>query len=324
MKKDLMKYIETIKMNEKNIKRKNTASIFTIIVELLKVILTIIFIKKVSFLTSTIIFIFAIIASLTALYIFNNNEYKTIKKYNILDMSSLIFFISNIYGGILIESIFIKEEIKLFHKLKEKLKIKKLKNELYYDKKVYLYIFLSILICYEKLEINGLLFCILSYFVLFVFFIKDIKKSIKEFNKNKTAYIIHSILVYFVTLMISSLLFMLIFYIVGEDSTNQQLLNDEPLLWSLFTGIMYAPVVEELLFRGCLRKLLKNDIAFILISGISFGVWHVIGFEQSLIQYLYAIPYSVMGIGLSYIYSKTNNLTTTIGIHALNNILASL
>ena len=89
-------------------------------------------------------------------------------------------------------------------------------------------------------------------------------------------------------------------------------------------GIFYAPIAEELLFRGCLRKLIKNDILFIIISGIGFGAWHVVGYDQSILQYLYIIPYSMIGIGLSYVYAKTNNLTTNIGMHALNNILASL
>jgi len=325
MKKLLEEYLDNIEMNEKNIKRKNIASILTIITEFIKIILTFIFIEKFSFLNTTIIFSFSTIVSLLALYILYNDDYSTLKKYNWLDLSAVLFFVSNIYSGILIELILYKAQKNLFSNITfKKLKLKKLTNKLFYEKKVYIYVFLSILICYEKLQINGIIFCILTFIGILPFFIKDIKQGIKEFKKNKKGYIIYTLKVYFITSILGSLLFMLMFFIIGEDSTNQQLLEQEPLLWSLFTSIIYAPIVEELLFRGCLRKLMKNDLIFILVSGISFGIWHVIGFEQSVMQYLYVIPYSVMGVGLSFVYAKTNNLSTNIGMHAFHNTFASI
>ncbi|MBQ3020693.1 MAG: CPBP family intramembrane metalloprotease [Bacilli bacterium] len=325
MKKLITKYLKDIKMDDKNIRRKNIASIITIFTELLKVFLTILFINKLSFITSSIVFIFAIIATSTAMFIIYNNDYKNLNKYIILDISTLIFFISNIVGGVLIELIALDADIKLLKKInKPSEKIKQLSNELYYDKKVYLYIFLSIIICYEKLHINRTVFMLLVFITLLSFFIKDIKKSIKEFKKTKTKYITYTLKYYFITLVITGVLSILIYLIIGEDSTNQQLLEQEPIWYLLLTSLIYAPIAEELLFRGCLRKLIKNDTIFILVSGISFGLWHVIGYDQSLIQYLYAISYSAIGIGISYVYAKTNNLTTNISMHFIHNTIASI
>lgn len=325
MKNLINNYLNDIEMNEKNIKRKNVASIITLIAEFIKIILTFIFIEKLSFFTSVIIFVFAFISSLLSLYILYNDDYSDIKKYNFLDLSSLIFLLSNILGGILIEMILFKAQKNIISKLSfKKLKLKKLTNKLFHEKKVYIFLFLTFIICYERLYINLYLFYILSFIAIIAFFINDIKLSIKEFDKNKKNYILYSLKVYFTTAVISGLLFMIMFIIIGEDSTNQQLLEQEPAWLLLTTAIIHAPIVEELLYRGCLRKLIKNDLVFILISGIGFGLWHVVGYDQSLIQYLYAIPYSVMGIGLSYVYSKTNNLTTNIGIHVFHNIIGSI
>ena len=117
--KNLMKnYLKDIKMTEKNIKRKNVASTTTLITEFVKVILTILFINKISFIISLIIFTFAILATLTSLFLLYNDDYKDFKKYIILDLSTLIFFLSNIVGGILIESISYNADIKLIKKNK--------------------------------------------------------------------------------------------------------------------------------------------------------------------------------------------------------------
>lgn len=324
--KNLMKnYLKDIKMTEKNIKRKNIASTITLITEFIKVILTILFIKKISFTTSITIFLFAIIATITSLFLLYNNDYKEFKRYIILDLSTLIFFISNIVGGFIVESISFDADIKLIKKLNKPIgKIKKLTNELYHSKLTYLYLFISIIICYEKLYINGYIFMILVFITLIAFFIKDIKKSIKEFKQNKKKYILFILKNYLITLLIANTLALIAFLIIGEDSTNEQLLNAEPIWSLLLTSIIYAPIAEELLFRGCLRKLIKNDTLFILVSGISFGLWHVLGYDQSLIQYLYVFTYSAIGIGLSYVYSKTNNLTTNIGMHFIHNVLANI
>lgn len=325
MKNLIKNYLKDIKMTEKNIKRKNLASSITLVVELVKVILTFIFLSKISFVTSIIIFVFAILSTSTALFLLYNDDYNEFKKYIVLDLSTLIFFISNIVSGIIIESISYDADKNLLKKIvKPVKKIKKLTNELYHSKLTYLYLFLSLIICYEKLYINGYVFMILTILTLIAFFIKDIKKSIKEFNTNKKNYILFILKNYLITLIIANTLALIAFLIIGEDSTNEQLLQTEPTWRLLLTSVIYAPIAEELLFRGCLRKLIKNDKIFILVSGITFGLWHVVGHDQSLIQYLYVFTYSTMGIGLSYVYSKTNNLMTNIGMHFIHNVLANI
>lgn len=318
-------YLKNIEMNEKNIKRKNLAAIITLCVEFIKIIITFIFIKEFTLIRSVVIFLMAALSSILALYILNNDDYSKISKYNVLDFSGLIFLISNIIGGILIEAILFKAQKNMILKLSLKnLKIKKLPNKLFHEKKVYLFIFITLLICYERLYVRAYTFYILTFIGIIPFFINDIKQSINEFKKRKKNYLLYTLKVYFITWFIAGLLFILTFLIVGEDSTNQQLLEQEPIWLLTITSIIHAPIVEELLYRGCLRKIIKNDIAFILISGIGFGIWHVIGYEQSIIQYLYAIPYSIMGLGLSYVYAKTNNLTTNIGMHSFHNMMSSI
>ena len=325
MKKLIKNYLNDIKMTEGNIKRKNLASKITLITEFIKVILTLILINKISLNVSITIFLFSIIATFTSLFLLYNDDYKDFKKYIILDLSTLIFFLSNIVGGIIVESISYDADIKLIKKINKPMKkIKKLPYKLHHSKITYLYIFVSLIICYERLNINGILFIILSFIGITPFFIKDILLGLKEFKKDKKTYIFNILKVYIITLTVANLLSILCYFIIGDISTNEQMLETEPLWYLLITSIIHAPIVEELLFRGCLRKLIKNDTIFILVSGISFGLWHVIGYEQNILQYLYVLVYSTMGIGLSYIYTKTNNITTNITMHSLHNLLANI
>lgn len=315
--------IKNFKLTKKDIKRKNTAAIITLVVEFIKVLTLLIFVGTLKTITLRILFSFSIVATILSILILFLDNYNKTFQYFILALASVIFTFSNIIGGILIELIIFKTDSKIAKELAKPKNYKKLPIKLHHKKIVYLYIFTSILIAYEGLRINDTLFYVLVFTSLIMFFKEDIIDSFKEFKTDVSKYFNYIINNYAIMLIVSNILFGIVGYIVGEVSTNEQILNQD-ILYSAILAIFYAPLAEELLFRGCLRKLIKKDILFILISGISFGAWHVIGYDQSLLQYLYIIPYSAMGIWLSYVYAKTNNLTTNVGIHAINNILATI
>ncbi len=112
-----------------------------------------------------------------------------------------------------------------------------------------------------------------------------------------------------------------------DNSTNQQsiqtMFDNIPILVIILTTI-YAPIVEELLFRGVFRKFLSNKYAFIIISGFTFGILHVIDDFKTPIELLYMFTYGTLGCFLASIYYKTNNLWSNISFHFLQNALAVL
>ena len=113
--------------------------------------------------------------------------------------------------------------------------------------------------------------------------------------------------------------------ITNSTANNQNLVEQLPILLSLPLAIIYAPIVEESLFRGCIRRFISNDKIFILISGIVFGLLHTVFAESNLLNLVVlAIPYGVMGSFLAYIYVKTNNMLCNITYHALNNAFAMI
>ena len=84
-----------------------------------------------------------------------------------------------------------------------------------------------------------------------------------------------------------------------------------------FLAVILGPIFEEIIFRGYLFKILKirlNNFYAIILNSIFFGIIH---FELSAI-----IPALILGISLSFIRLKTNNLVPSIIIHSLHNLFA--
>ena len=106
-------------------------------------------------------------------------------------------------------------------------------------------------------------------------------------------------------------------------SANQEGIMALPVWLSLPLAVIYAPIVEETLFRGCLRRFIKNDKVFIAISAMVFGLLHTVLSETTLYNTIFmSLPYIAMGGFLAYIYVKTNNLYLNISnsLKNLNNI----
>ena len=88
----------------------------------------------------------------------------------------------------------------------------------------------------------------------------------------------------------------------------------------VFSAVIFAPIVEELVFRKSVRSLIKNKWLFILTSGLLFGLIHCIG-GTTLIEYLYVIPYAIPGCVFAYILYDSDNIFTTMSMHLWHNTI---
>jgi membrane protease YdiL (CAAX protease family) len=84
----------------------------------------------------------------------------------------------------------------------------------------------------------------------------------------------------------------------------------------IFFGIVIAPVIEEIMFRGFLQPALKNSIGSryaIVVSASLFAAVHmdIFAFFQIFI----------LGILLGYLYEKTQTLVAPVVVHILHNSL---
>lgn len=84
----------------------------------------------------------------------------------------------------------------------------------------------------------------------------------------------------------------------------------------LYSGIL-IPIVEELLFRGLVFRLLRKRILFpwaMLISALVFGAYH-----GNLVQFIYA---GICGVLLAYLCEKYDSIIAPIWSHMVMNVSA--
>lgn len=125
--------------------------------------------------------------------------------------------------------------------------------------------------------------------ILFIILYFDVIKSswlqFKENYKKNISQIFLGIIIGYLVLnamqIVASYVSALLFFICGvqmETAANQQtieeLLASAPLIM-IFSSCILAPIEEELLFRGSIRKSIKNKKVFIACSGLIFGLMHV-------------------------------------------------
>ena len=159
---------------------------------------------------------------------------------------------------------------------------------------------------------------------------KDIIPNFKDFIKNNIKYFKKYIKYWFwmLGLMIVSNL-IVTFFTTTEIANNQETiintLKQAPIYTFIIT-VFVAPILEELVFRLSFRKIIaKWDKLFILVSGLVFGIMHVIGTCEHLVDLLFIIPYSIPGFIFAYVYTKSKNICVPISLHFIHNgIMMSL
>ena len=118
------------------------------------------------------------------------------------------------------------------------------------------------------------------------------------------------------------------FFLPNDPSVNQQTATDLTLtqpLFSFFATVIFAPLTEELIFRGMLARYLfpkqdnsKQTLIFLLVSSVLFALIHFPGDMQ---QFL---VYASLGLSLALAYVSRKGLVYSISLHALNNLISFL
>lgn len=164
-------------------------------------------------------------------------------------------------------------------------------------------------------------FYIIVLILIFCTFRKRFKRDFSELKNNFSTYIGY-IFKWWAIMLGLSLVTGIIRIVLGGDMTtaNQTNLNDSPLWYVGPLAIIWAPLVEEGIFRGVLRRFVKYDKLFIILSALIFGLLHTVGTEVGIYNMLIqSLQYMAMGGVMAYVYTKSNNIFTNIGIHFIQN-----
>ena len=169
-----------------------------------------------------------------------------------------------------------------------------------------------------------------TFFILILFIYHEkLIKDFKEYFDNKFGDNFGESLKYwgtgFIIMIVSNLIISLITN--GKLATNEEAVREmikiSPIIMAFEVSI-YAPIVEELLFRDSIKKITNHKYIYPILSGLIFGFLHVITSIDSLVSLLYLIPYSALGIAFACLYRKTDNIFSSIIVHSIHNTYALL
>ena len=177
-------------------------------------------------------------------------------------------------------------------------------------------------------------FCdIVFIIIVFMIYKDDYIKNIKDYFKSFGDHFEEAFKYYIIGLVIMLVSNLIIgFCFKGANANNEEavrnLINLYP-LYMLFSVAIYAPFIEETIFRKSIKNIIlsfgDNKITkytYIIISGFIFAIMHIVGMATSLLDYLYIVPYMALGSVFAALYYKTDNIFSSISMHALHNTVA--
>ncbi|MEE1125605.1 MAG: CPBP family intramembrane glutamic endopeptidase [Acutalibacteraceae bacterium] len=174
-----------------------------------------------------------------------------------------------------------------------------------------------------------------SFFLMAVItFRKAFFSAIRSFKANYEGYLmwVAIFLVIALVLMITSAIILDSFG-VGE-SANQEAIDKSIAKYGIvhiLTVCIFGPVVEEVFYRGILFEALKGKegntirgVFAILLTSLLFAFAHVsvIGFTVD--DLLANIPVFMLGLSITALYFKTDNIICSILLHIIINSYATL
>jgi len=158
---------------------------------------------------------------------------------------------------------------------------------------------------------------------LVAYFRKSLVSEWKVFRANYSKIIDISITWWFIGVVGMALSnYLISTFLPGATPTNQELIEANIFrfpLYMAFATIIFAPLVEELIFRKLLRRIFSSTWLFVAASTVTFGLCHVITSASSLHDFALFVPYAVLGFTFAMTYVKTKSIYGPIFTHAFHN-----
>ncbi len=192
-------------------------------------------------------------------------------------------------------------------------------------------IYIIIGIDFDNLSSNGyLILSLIKYAFFMILLIAIYRKYLKEkwhdFIKNFKTYLPISFKDWFTGLLIMLFSNMIISQFIQGLGENEQAVQDliaySPVIAFIMTTF-FAPFNEELIFRKSLQDTTKNKYIFMILSGLIFGLVHVLG-SPNPYEYLLIISYGALGFMFAHTLYKTDNIFCTIMMHMIHNGLLTI
>ena len=160
-------------------------------------------------------------------------------------------------------------------------------------------------------------------FILYLIYRKELNHEFSKYLKNFKNFFSFGLKYWALGLAIMMISNFIIQFIYPSVASNEQAVQEallEAPIYIAFSSCIFAPFAEEIIFRKALRKIFNNNLIFIIVSGIIFGLVHNLT-SLSSGQILYIIPYGTFGVIFAYMYVKTNSIFVPMTFHFIHNTI---
>ena len=182
--------------------------------------------------------------------------------------------------------------------------------------------------------LNTTMYVILIFTIGYIS-ITILKKDWKRLEKRPTKWVSTALIgmgIMFIVNIVSGMLaqvLAMLFNYTAETSQNQaaivEMLLSPYMLLMVINAVIFAPIVEELVFRKAFFSIIKNKWVALVVSSLMFSLIHILA-EPTIGGFIVnLVIYAGSGIGFGYIYlNNKENVYTTILVHALWNLMSIL
>ena len=160
----------------------------------------------------------------------------------------------------------------------------------------------------------------LFFLIALIYFGVYFKEEKKLFKADK---IIKSIISFILFIPLLFLISFIIQYVLPDYKQQEIVLNFKSTLIEdkgiLLHVLVIAPIVEEVIFRGYIYRILKSKIPIIFATIISSTLFALV--HYNVLSYILLF---VLSIFLTYIYERNGSIICPIIIHSLFNLMMSI
>lgn len=176
-------------------------------------------------------------------------------------------------------------------------------------------------------EIQNLIANLIYLIILIYIFRKEIFFSFKNLKGNfkKILNIGFKYWSLGIFIMIVSNLVINLFIFKGSIAENEEMARSIIIaspIYGFISSVIIAPFLEEIIFRVSLKRVFNNKYIYAVFSGIIFGLMHAISGSPTWLDLVYIIPYGALGFAFGLMYAETDNIFTSVIMHALHNLMS--
>lgn len=172
------------------------------------------------------------------------------------------------------------------------------------------------------------------YLIILIYIYKDeFKNGLKKIKENGIKDILKVGFKYWGLGILGMIIFNIIINFIifnGSIAKNEELVRETIFgnpIFGFISAVVFAPFIEEIIFRASLRRNIKNIYIYSLTTGLLFGLAHTLSglsIPLKLLEFLYILPYGALGYAFGMMYAKTENIYTSIIIHGLHNFITTI